>query len=173
MDAILKSLSQHSSEILLLLIVVVVVLTILVVRLSRQTAKSHSRWKSLLPDGKGETIETMLYDHLRERMKLEEDLDHLRARATELENRLVESKRHVGLVRYDAFDDVRGNQSFALAIYDDQGNGAVITSIVGRADCRVYCKPLLNGRSERDLSQEEQRAIREARATGLKTIISM
>lgn len=89
-----------------------------------------------------------------------------------LERALGESKRHVGLVRYDAFEDVGGSQSFALAIYDDEGNGAIVNSIIGRAECRVYCKPLLNGRSERDLSQEEQRAIREARASGPRSFVS-
>ena len=74
MDAILKILAQHSSEILLLLLVVMLVHTILVIRLSRQAARSHSRWQELLPEGRGETIETMLYDHLRERMRIEEDL---------------------------------------------------------------------------------------------------
>ncbi len=172
MDVVLKSLTQNSSEILLILIVAVLVLAIILVRSTRLQSKSQARWAHLLPEGKGESLETMLYDHLRERMRIEEELEHLRSRAQELERKLAESKRHLGLVRYDAFEDVRGNQSFAMAVYDDQGNGAVLNSIVGRADCRVYCKPLLNGRSERDLSQEEQRAIREAKATGPKTIVS-
>jgi hypothetical protein len=172
MDVVLQILTQHSSEILLILLVVIVVLTILVFRLTRLQARSQARWRTLLADSSGDNLEKMLYDHLRERMRIEQEIEVLRGRTQELERRLAESKRHLGLVRFDAFEDVRGNQSFALAIYDDQGNGAVLNSIVGRSDCRVYCKPLLNGRSERDLSQEEQRAIREARATGPKTIIS-
>jgi len=172
MDVVLQSLTQHSSDFLLILLIAIVVLAILVFRLTRLQAKSNARWRTLLSDSSGDNIEKMLYDHLRERMRMEEEIEKLRNRAQDLERRLAESKGHLGLVRYDAFEDVRGNQSFALAMYDDQGNGAVLNSIVGRADCRVYCKPLLNGRSERDLSQEEQRAIREARATGPKTIIS-
>lgn len=76
------------------------------------------------------------------------------------------------MVRYDAFEEVRGNQSFAMALYDDQGNGVVLSGIVGRTDSRVYCKPLVNGRSERNLSQEEQRAIEEATASRVKSIVS-
>ena len=172
MDEVLQSLTQHSSQILLFLIVIIVALAILVVRLTRLQAKSQLRWRTLLADTSGDNIEKMLYDHLRERMRIEEEIEKLRGRAQELERRLAENKGYLGLVRFDAFEDVSGNQSFALALYDDQGNGAVLNSIVGRSDCRVYCKPLLNGRSERDLSQEEQRAIREARATGPRTIIS-
>jgi hypothetical protein len=78
----------------------------------------------------------------------------------------------LGLVRYDAFEDVGGSQSFALAIYDENGDGAILTSIVGRADCRVYAKPLVKMQSERKLSQEEQRAINDARSDAPKSITS-
>jgi hypothetical protein len=172
MDEVFNSLTQHSSQVLLVLIVLLFIIAILVVRLTRLHAKSQTRWRTLLADTSGDNLEKMLYDHLRERMRMEEEIEALRNRTKDLERRVAENKGHLGLVRFDAFEDVSGNQSFALALYDDQGNGAVLNSIVGRADCRVYCKPLLNGRSERDLSQEEQRAIREARANGPKTIIS-
>ncbi len=172
MDVLLHSLTQHSAEILLFLLVVMVVLAILSIQTFRLQAKTRGRWRSLLDDTRGENLEKMLYDHLRERMHMEEEIEALRGRTQELERRLAESKRHLGLVRFDAFEDVRGNQSFALAVFDDSGNGAVMNSIVGRSDCRVYCKPLLNGRSDRDLSQEEQRAIRDARATGPKSFVS-
>ena len=172
MDEVFNSLTQHSSQVLLFVIVILVAIAILVARLTRLQAKSQTRWRSLLADTSGDNLEKLLYDHLRERMRMQEEIETLRGRTLELERRLAENKGHLGLVRFDAFEDVSGNQSFALALYDDQGNGAVLNSIVGRSDCRVYCKPLLNGRSERDLSQEEQRAIREARAKGPKTIIS-
>ncbi len=107
-----------------------------------------------------------------ERSQIDKELSRLRDRIGSLERELAVSKRHVGLVRYDAFEDVSGNQSFAMALYDDNGDGAILNGIVGRADNRLYCKQLLNGRSERNLSQEEQRAIREARADGPKTIVS-
>lgn len=105
-------------------------------------------------------------------MEQGEAIESLTKRIQHLEDDMLSAKRFVGLVRYDAFEDVGGNQSFALAVYDSEGNGAVLTSLVGRQDCRVYCKPLMNGRSERDLSREEQRAISEAQSTGPKTIVS-
>jgi hypothetical protein len=59
-----------------------------------------------------------------------------------------------------------------MALYDDSGTGIVLSGIVGRNDCRVYGKPLINGRSERTLSQEERRAIDEATTPGMKSIVS-
>jgi uncharacterized protein DUF4446 len=172
MDALQKSLTQHSPEILLALIFAVALLAIATVRLSIQQARHHARWRQLLESASGESLENLLLGQLRERMKIEQQLTDMDSRLQKLETALPVSKRHLGLVRYDAFSDVGGNQSFALALYDDRGNGAVINSIIGRAECRVYCKPLVNGRSERDLSQEEQRAIREAKASGPRSILS-
>ncbi len=72
--------------------------------------------------------------------------------------------RHVGLVRYDAFEDVGGRLSFSCALLDDRGTGAVVTSINGRQDTRVYAKPITGGRSPYNLSIEEEEAIRQALA---------
>lgn len=169
---VLSSLAQHSAEVLTLLLVGFLALAVFVIVLALRQRRMSERWKDLLQGSRGDNLETLLYDHLRERLLLEEQVRSLKDRADRLEELQKSSKRFVGLVRYDAFEDVGGSQSFALAVYDDQGNGAVITSIVGRSDCRVYCKPLVNGRSERDLSQEEQRAIREARSDAPRTFVS-
>ncbi len=70
----------------------------------------------------------------------------------------------MGLVRYDAFEDVGGRLSFSCALLDDQASGVVMTSINGRHDTRVYAKPILDGQSTYDLSVEEEEAIRQALA---------
>jgi hypothetical protein len=72
--------------------------------------------------------------------------------------------RHVGLVRYDAFEDVGGRLSFSCAMLDAHGNGVVVTSINGRQDTRVYAKPISDGKSPHNLSVEEEEAIRQALA---------
>ena len=72
--------------------------------------------------------------------------------------------RHMGLVRYDAFEDVGGRLSFSCALLDDHATGVVMTSINGRHDTRVYAKPVLGGQSSYNLSIEEEEAIRQALA---------
>jgi hypothetical protein len=72
--------------------------------------------------------------------------------------------RHVGLVRYDAFEDVGGRLSFSCAMLDDHGTGVVMTSISGRQDTRVYAKSVVDGQSQYNLSTEEEEAIRKALA---------
>jgi uncharacterized protein YlxW (UPF0749 family) len=77
---------------------------------------------------------------------------------------LLEVVQRVGLVRYDAFEDMGGQLSFSAALLDAGGNGVVITSINGRQDTRCYAKAVRGGASEHNLSVEEESAIRQALA---------
>jgi hypothetical protein len=72
--------------------------------------------------------------------------------------------QHVGLVRFDAFEDMGGHLSFATALLDADGNGFILTSINGRQETRIYAKPIERGSSRHHLSEEEQEAIRRALA---------
>jgi Protein of unknown function (DUF4446) len=72
------------------------------------------------------------------------------------------SVRRVGILRYDAFEDVGGRLSFSCALLDEHGTGVVITSINGRQETRVYAKPVTRSTSTYNLSLEEEEAIRQA-----------
>ena len=80
--------------------------------------------------------------------------------------------RNVGLVRYDAFEDVGGRLSFSCALLDGLGTGVVMTSINGRHDTRVYAKPVSEGTSSYSLSIEEEEAIRQALEAGTQKAVT-
>jgi hypothetical protein len=70
----------------------------------------------------------------------------------------------VGVVRYNAFNDTGGDQSFAIAMLDSQGSGALFNGVFHRTECRVYAKPVRDWGSPYSLSDEEEEAIRKARS---------
>jgi len=72
------------------------------------------------------------------------------------------SIQKVGMIRYNPFSGVGGNQSFSVALLDGDNNGVVITSLFGRDGNRVYGKALKSGASEYSLSKEEEQAIKKA-----------
>ncbi|HXF70993.1 MAG TPA: DUF4446 family protein [Actinomycetota bacterium] len=94
--------------------------------------------------------------------RLEQALRALTGSHRRHEDLLQRTIRRVGLVRFDAFEDVGGRLSFSCALLDDLGDGVVVTSINGRQDTRVYAKPVLGGASSYNLSAEEEAAIRQA-----------
>ena len=69
-----------------------------------------------------------------------------------------------GLVRFNPFEETGGNQSFALALLDADGDGWVLSSLHARSGTRVYAKAIVGGRSDTGLSEEETTAIKQAMA---------
>jgi len=94
---------------------------------------------------------------------LPEDVVGLRQEVAALRAEAKGTLRHVGLVRYDAFGDVGGRQSWSLALLDDDGDGVVLTAIHGRSEARSYAKSIAAWSSEQPMSPEEQDAVASAR----------
>jgi hypothetical protein len=111
-----------------------------------------------------DVLRGVLEGQARQIQRLEAAVRSLSATDRRQEGMIEGSVRRVGLVRYDAFEDVGGRLSFSCAMLDDHGSGVVVTSINGRQDTRVYAKPIIDGRSRYNLSVEEEEAIRQALA---------
>jgi hypothetical protein len=82
-----------------------------------------------------------------------------------VESRLRRSTQAVHTVRFNPFAGTTGsggNQSFATAFLDQHGNGVVISSLYARERMSVFAKPIKNGASEFELSDEERKAVLEA-----------
>ncbi len=90
-------------------------------------------------------------------------LDTLEAQIQTLQRALPHTLRGHGLVRYNAFNDIGGDQSFSIALTDENGAGIIISGLQGREDLHLYAKPLQAWRSTYTLSAEEQRALALAR----------
>jgi len=70
----------------------------------------------------------------------------------------------IGFVRYNAFDDVGSDQSYALALLTKDGDGVVLSSIYSREETRTYGKAVEKFQPAADASREERAAILKARA---------
>jgi hypothetical protein len=95
--------------------------------------------------------------------KLTARTERLIARADRTDRTLLHSVQGVGIVRYSAFEDTGGDQSFSLALVDGEGNGIVLSALYARDATRLYGKPIEGWRSPRSLTEEEQQALTRAR----------
>ena len=68
----------------------------------------------------------------------------------------------MGLIKYDAFKEMGGKMSFALALLDENDNGFLINSVHSSDGCYSYTKRIKGGESELALSKEEQVAVERA-----------
>lgn len=86
----------------------------------------------------------------------------LESRLSNLDARLRLAVQRVRLLRFSAFEDAGGDQSFTVALLDENSDGMVLSGLYGRAGGRVYAKPVARGASSYTLTAEEARAIEEA-----------
>lgn len=94
---------------------------------------------------------------------LSDDLEKLNSYYSKLFRLTGATLQNVGLIRYDAFEEMGGNLSFSLALLNNQKDGVVLTSINGRTENRIYIKQIMAGISnDFPLTTEENKAVAQA-----------
>ena|SRR5271166_5154041 len=91
---------------------------------------------------------------------VEETAVRLDARLAAVEHALRGTIAHRALVRYDAYNELSGQQSMSIALLDEEQSGIVLSCIHHRDQARVYGKQVRGGRGEIELSPEEAEAVR-------------
>ena len=94
--------------------------------------------------------------------RVEEVAAHVDSRMSTTEARLDGAITYRSLVRYDAMNELSGQQSSTLALLDSRRSGVVISSILHRDQARFYVKQVRDGTPELELSPEEQQAVEAA-----------
>ena len=153
---------QALSTVVLVLVVALVVLAVWVAWLQQSDALLRRRLRRLFGEGEGVGLDELLDRQFRRLDTVAERVEALNRLHHELEALSQQSIQKVGVIRFNPFADTGGDQSFAVALLDADGNGVVLSSLHGRADTRIFAKPVQGGRSKHALSDEEQDAIRKA-----------
>ena len=133
---------------------------------ARRIGRLGDRLDGITRGERGRSLEGILDAHIDKVYAVAAELDELAARSAILEANGKRAFQRVGLVRFNPFEDTGGNQSFALALLDADGDGFVLNSLHARTGTRVYAKALTGGRAEGALSNEEAEALRRALEPG-------
>jgi hypothetical protein len=144
------------------LAIVAIILLVVVVLLWRRLAALDRRLAGLTSAGDGRSLESTLHATLDKVGVLSSEVIQLKSRTTATESVQKKAVQRTGLVRYNPFEDTGGNQSFAVALLDFNGDGVVVSSLHARQNTRVYAKAIVGGKSEAALSDEESEALRNA-----------
>ena len=83
----------------------------------------------------------------------------LMSRLTNCENDSNISLKKVGIVNFDAFDDVTGKLSFSLALLNNNNDGIILTSLYGHNSCNTYLRDVVSGETPIKLLDEEKQAL--------------
>lgn len=115
---------------------------------------------------KGKDLEELLISQDEGIKKLEKDIKELFDGYEKIYNIAAKGIQKVGVVRYNPFKDMGGNQSFSIAMLDRNNSGLIISTLATRDGMRVFSKSIINGEcSDFPLIEEEKRAIKVAKTS--------
>jgi len=135
-------------------------------RLHRRVRVVSPDMRRFVREMEGKSFEAAVGDLLGALQTSAERLTALEQHAEQTDRLLRRSVQKVGCVRYDADEEIGGALSFALALLDGNLNGLVLTSIHTFRECRLYMRPVAEGRCALPLIPEEEQALEEAKRHG-------
>ena len=123
--------------------------------------KVSFRLQKLFKGSKTETLEGLMNE-------IVSHVAHLKEKDALHDSEIASLSNRVKIMRFNPFKDVGGNQSFAVAIINEEGDGVVLSSLYSRERMSVFAKPITKGQSDIELSTEEKTVVEEAQKETIK-----
>ena len=143
-----------AAAILLLLILVIVSM----VRIS----KLNKRLARFMKGKDAQSLEKEIVGLYEDNKFLKNMVDNNKRDIRQLHKQLVKAFQKVGIVKYDAYQQMGGLLSFSLALLDEDNNGLIINSVHSTEGCYTYTKEIHRGECDIELSNEEKVALEQA-----------
>jgi hypothetical protein len=159
MDQLRTFYDGHGLVFWFVLLVLLALVCIWVYGVQRRARQLQARLDDLFGEASSENIARMLVDYLGTVRSTAASVARMKAEHDQMAALIPSVIRHVGLVRFSPFHDTGGDQSFALALLDGQGDGVVVTALHSRTDSRLYAKPIEHFSSSYSLTPEEREAM--------------
>ena len=144
--------------ILILAIVVIILMIILIIQINK-TGKLKKRLDLFLLGKDGASLEQDIINLFEDNKYLRNSTDNNREDIRTIFKRLESVYQKMGLVRYDAFNQMGGQLSYSLVLLDENDNGFIINSVHSTEGCYSYSKEIRNGDNSISLSAEEAEAL--------------
>jgi len=171
MQVILNLSRNYEPMATLALLAVFIILLIWIIYLHLSLKKMRKKSAEFFAGNDVKSVEDVIVGHSKSIKALDKDIQELYNISNQI-NMLAHKGLHkFGMVRFNPFKDVGGDQSFAVAMLNSKNNGLVISSLYTREGTRIYSKAITGGESEKyPLTEEEKQVIKLAKLTETKKI---
>lgn len=159
---ILEKIGIDPGIILVVMLVLIVVLFFMVISANMKYSRLRASYASFMKGKDGKTLEDSIFDRFDELDELTKMSLKNRQEIKTLKNDMMDTLQKIGILRYDAFNEMGGNLSFALTLLDGNNNGYIINSMHSREGCYNYIKEIVKGESYIELSEEEAESLERA-----------
>lgn len=139
-----------------------VILLIVVIIQQRRIRRLEERVTALSAGADGDSLEDMLINILDSYSGIHHQLENNTADIEHIYRQIHHTIQKVGIVKYDAFKQMGGNLSSVIVLLDQDNNGFLLNTVQNIDGCYSYVKQVRNGRSDIELTDEEQDAMETA-----------
>ena len=143
-------------------IVLVIAVLVYCVILHIRLGSLKKKYDFFMQGDNGASLERKLSVEVSEIRDAAKGLESLLTEQAAIRNTQSNTIQKIGFIKYNAFENIGNNLSFALTLLDGNNNGICISSIYGRNESRIFSKPIVKGKSLVSLSQEELESLNEA-----------
>lgn len=147
---------------IIVLLGLVIILFVLALLALGNIKKLTRRQDALLMGKEAASLEDLIKTRFEEMEFLKSENEKKSVQIQDIYERLQSTFQKTAIVKYDAFNEMGGKLSFALALLDEKNSGFVITSMHSREGCYTYVKEIIRGESYIVLGAEEKEAIHKA-----------
>ena len=167
MSSIFDNLGIDPGIIIIILLVLTIFLLVKSVSSSMRLNRLERKYKTFMKGSDAQSLEKIFVRKFAQIDKLYEAREDHEHDILFIKKNLEKMFSKYGVEKYDAFDDVGGKLSFALALLDKDNTGLILNAVHSRDNCFLYLKEIVKGESYVMLSQEEVEALRKAVNFGL------
>ena len=143
-------------------IVLVIAVLVYCVILHIRLGSLKKKYDFFMQGDNGASLERKLSVEVSEIRDAAKGLESLLSEQAAIRNTQSNTIQKIGFIKYNAFENIGNDLSFALTLLDGNNNGICISSIYGRNESRIFSKPIVKGKSLVSLSQEELESLNEA-----------
>jgi hypothetical protein len=155
-DNIIKNYLNNIIIVLAILNLIILIITFIN---SIRIGSLKNRYKKIVNNISDKDLEQIILDYYDGVNEVIRKNNTIEQNIKKIEMNLAQCSQKIGVVRYNAFENVGSNLSFAIAVLDANDNGFVINGIYSRESSATYAKPIIDGKSKYTLSAEEMQAI--------------
>ncbi|MBD5449112.1 MAG: DUF4446 family protein [Lachnospiraceae bacterium] len=139
-------------SLILILIIITIVQTVKISKLSK-------RYKKFMSGKNAKSLEQDIEGIFEDNKFIKASSEKNRKDILSLYKKFESAFQKVGIVKYDAFNQMGGQLSFSLALLDENDNGFILNSVHSTDGCYSYTKEIKGGLCEISLGDEEKRAL--------------
>ena len=159
---ILSTLGIDPGIIFIIMFILIIVLFVMCIRVTMNYNRLKNSYTSFMKGKDGKTLEESMKEKFAEVETVLKITKQNRQDIKEMSKILRRNFHKFGIVKYDAFNEMGGKLSFAIAMLDGNNSGWIINAMHSREGCYTYIKEIIKGESYIELAEEEEEALDKA-----------